>query len=186
MYRDIDTELRFKLPFEFENIVHFLRLHRLQIDSIAERTGASSRKATNRTPETEVNRIHSTERCSAAYAAHIMIHYKLLVVHWSIFTLSVQLIYCASLHSSKYIHQIQFHSFDPKNLTIYSAHVMKPQRNSNVLQCFYGIIINEINSNMRRKERNKHRHSINSESKNTHTQHLLRMIQLFFRLLLYC
>ncbi|XP_031640928.1 uncharacterized protein LOC116352458 isoform X2 [Contarinia nasturtii] len=30
-----------------------------------------------------------------------MIHYKLLVVHWSIFTLSVQLIYCASLHSTR-------------------------------------------------------------------------------------
>lgn len=30
-----------------------------------------------------------------------MIHYKLLVMRWPIFTLSVQLIYCASLHSSK-------------------------------------------------------------------------------------
>lgn len=28
--------------------------------------------------------------------------YKLMVVHWSIFTLSIQLIYCASVYSSKF------------------------------------------------------------------------------------
>lgn len=78
-----------------------------------------------------------------------MIHYKLLVVHWSIFTLSVQLIYCVSLHSSKYIHWFNSPLLIRK-LAIYFAHVRKPKQNSNVLQWFYGII-NEINSDMKRK-----------------------------------
>lgn len=51
----------------------------------------------------QISQTISSTSFHLAYATqHNMIHYKLLVVHWSIFTLSVQLIYCASLHSSKY------------------------------------------------------------------------------------
>ena len=44
-----------------------------------------------------------TAKESETYKAEIMALYRLIVIHWSIFTLSTQLILCASIYSSKWI-----------------------------------------------------------------------------------